>query len=781
MGRPASPRKRPPRKPVRARKRAAQTRRSRHWPWLVLLVFVVSAGLYVAYLNHLIVSQFEAKRYALPARVYSSPLELYTGERIDRADVGEALRLLHFHQSGNGAANPGSYEALGGGYLIHTRGFSSPDGDEPSRILRVRFAEGRLQGLSGADGKAVALARLAPILIAKIYPQTHEDRILVRMSELPPLLPKALVSVEDRRFYQHHGVDPVAIGRALVADLRARRFVQGGSTLTQQLVKNFYLSNRRSLWRKFNEAIMAVLLELHYHKRTILETYLNEVYLGQDGRRAIHGVGLASEFYFGRPVQGLDTAQVALLVALVRGPTYYDPRRHPERALARRNLVLKEMARAGEISAAAMRRAQSEPLGVIRKPVSSVTPFPDFLDLVRAQLARDYRADDLRTEGLLIYTTLRPLVQLAAQRAVDQGLRALEQRHGMKRDTLEAAAVVTSVGNGEVYAVVGGRRADVDGFNRALDARRSIGSLFKAATYLTALEQPTRYTLATLLDDKPLAYRYGQGKVWTPQNYDRENHGEVTLMDALVHSYNVSSARLGLDLGLPEVIKTAHDLGIAQTIPDYPAILLGAVPVPPIEIAQMYQTLAAGGYRAPLRAIQAVVRPRGDTLQRYPLKVERMAPADAVYLLDAALHEVTRRGTAQSLRKLLPQGMEVAGKTGTTNDLRDSWFAGFGGREVTVVWVGRDDNKPTGLTGATGALPIWASIMRGIHAESLQMTQPANVDWLTIDPKTGLRTQDYCSGAQWMPFVKGSEPKGDSPCRASPVRRAIEWFKGLLQ
>ncbi|WP_455385016.1 penicillin-binding protein 1B [Acidihalobacter prosperus] len=781
MGRPARPRKRPQRKPARAKSRSVKSRRSRRWPWLVSAVLLVAAGLYVAYLNHLIVSQFEAKRYALPARVYSSPLELYAGERIDRRDVAEALRLLHFKPGTKDTAAPGSYQALGDGYLIHTRGFSSPDGDEPSRVLRLHFAEGRIRSLTTPSGEAVALARLAPLLIAKIYPQTHEDRILVRMSELPPLLPKALVSVEDRRFYEHHGVDPVAIGRALVADLRARRFVQGGSTLTQQLVKNFYLSNRRSLWRKFNEAIMAVLLELHYDKRTILETYLNEVYLGQDGKRAIHGVGLASEFYFGRPVQRLDTAQVALLVAMVRGPTYYDPRRHPKRALARRNLVLNEMAKAGEIDAVAMHRAQAEPLGVIPKPSSSVTPFPDFLDLVRAQLARDYRAEDLRTEGLLIYTTLRPLVQLAAQHAVDAGLRSLEQRHGMKRDTLEAAAVVTSVDNGEVYAVVGGRRADFDGFNRALNARRSIGSLFKAATYLTALEQPGRYTLATLLDDNPLVYHYGQGKVWAPHNYERQNHGRVPLMDALVHSYNVSSARLGLDLGLPAVIKTAHDLGIEQTIPEYPASLLGAVPVPPIEIAQMYQTLAAGGYRAPLRAIQAVIRPRGDSLQRYPLKVERAAPAAAVYLLDAALHEVTRRGTAQSLGTLLPKGMEVAGKTGTTNDLRDSWFAGFGGREVAVVWVGRDDNKPTGLTGATGALPIWASIMRGIHAESLQMTQPDNVDWLTIDPKTGLRTQDYCPGAQWMAFVKGSEPKGDSPCRASPVRRAMEWFKGLLQ
>ncbi|APZ43451.1 penicillin-binding protein 1B [Acidihalobacter ferrooxydans] len=785
MAKSARSRKRSSRKPARTaaqRRHSGRPRRRLWWALAVLAVMAAGVGGYVAYLNHLITSQFEAKRYALPARVYAAPLELYAGARLDAAAVGRALRLLKFERTGKGAAQPGTYAVQGDGYLIHTRGFTSPDGNEPSRTLAVRFAQGRVASVSTVSGRTVALARLSPLLIAKIYPLSHEDRILVRLDALPPLLPKALVAVEDRRFYLHHGVDPVAIGRALVVDLRARRFVQGGSTLTQQLVKNFYLSNRRSLWRKFNEAIMAVLLELHYDKRTILETYLNEVYLGQDGQRAIHGVGLASEFYFGKPVQQLDTAQIALLVALVRGPTYYDPRRHPARALARRNRVLRELHAAGELDAASLRRAQAAPLGVIAKPPSSVTPFPDFLDLVRRQLGRDYRAQDLRTQGLVIYTTLRPLVQVAAQRAVDQGLRRLEARRDIKRDTLEAAAVVTSVENGEVYAVVGGRRANFDGYNRALDARRSIGSLFKAATYLTALEQPQRYTLATLLDDSPLHVRTGQGQqVWSPLNYDRRNHGKVPLMDALVHSYNVSSARLGLDLGLPAVIRTAHALGIKQPIAEYPAILLGAVPVPPLEVAQMYQTLAAGGYRAPLRAIQTVVDPRGNSLQRYPLKIERAAPESAVYLLDAALHDVTRRGTARSLKTLLPAGLEVAGKTGTTNDLRDSWFAGFGGNAVAVVWVGRDDNRPAGLTGATGALPIWAAIMRGINAQSLHITQPADVTWTTIDPQTGLRTQDYCPGAQWMAFIKGSEPSGTSSCQVSATRRALEWFKGLLK
>ncbi|AOU97659.1 penicillin-binding protein 1B [Acidihalobacter yilgarnensis] len=766
----------PRRSPARAKRRP--DRRRRWLAGITALFLLVGAG-YVAYLNHVIVSQFEDKRFELPARVFASPVQLYAGRRMSSADLAQALALLHY-SAHSGAPRAHTYQVLGDGYLVHTRGFDSPDGNEPSRLLRVRFDGGRIASLDDAtSGQPVALARLAPLLIAKIYPRSHEDRILVRMSEMPPLLPKALVAVEDRRFYEHHGVDPVAIGRALVADIRARRFVQGGSTLTQQLVKNFFLNNQRSLWRKFNEAIMAVLLETHYSKAEILETYLNEVYLGQQGSRAIHGVGLASEFYFDRQVQQLDTAQVALLVAMVRGPTYYDPRRHPQRALKRRNLVLAEMAEAGLLSPAQAQAAQASPLGVVTEPVSGITPFPAFLDLVEAQLARDYRAEDLRTEGLLIYTTLRPLVQLRAQQAVSTGLRRIEHGRDLRPDTLEAAAVITSVADGEVLALIGGRR-DVAGFNRALDSRRSIGSLFKPAIYLAALERPQRDTLATLLDDSPLTVTYGNGQQWSPVNYDRRYHGKVTLMDALVHSYNVPSVRLGLSVGLGKVIDMAHRLGITQPIDAYPAALLGAAAVPPIEMAQMYQTIAAGGYRAPLRAIQTVVNPRGEKLQRYPLHIEQVADGKSDYLLIAALHEVTRRGTAASLQTLLP-GLALAGKTGTTNDLRDSWFAGFGGREVTVVWVGRDDNQPTGLTGSTGALPLWAGIMGAIHASPLQMTQPTDVEWQTIDPVSGQRLAATCPGAEWMPFVKGSVPSGEAQCRAGALRQAIEWFKGLMQ
>lgn len=752
-----------------------------HRKWLITFAscLLVLSAAYVWYLNHLITSQFQDKRYALPTRVYASPIKLYVGQRMTVQELLQAVTLLHYNPS-DGAPHPDTYQETDSGFLLHTRGFVSPDGNEPAQWLKVRFDHGRIIAVTDVtSGRQVPLARLEPLLIAKIYPRSHEDRILVRLREMPSLLPSAVVEIEDRRFYHHHGVDPIAIGRALVADIRAGHFVEGGSTLTQQLVKNFFLSNQRSLWRKFNEAIMAVLLELHYSKSAILETYLNEVYLGEQGRRAIHGVGLASEFYFHKKLQQLDVSEIALLVALIRGPTYYDPRRHPQHALQRRNLVLTEMAQAGLISIAEAHLSQANPLGVGPESSSGITPFPAFLDLVEDQLAHDYRPEELRTAGLNVYTTLRPLIQLHAQRAVAAGLKRLEQEWDLPHDSLEAAAVVTSVADGEVLAIIGGRR-DVAGFNRALDSRRSIGSLFKPAIYLTALSQPTDYTLATPLDDAPLTVTYGHDQHWSPVNYDRRYHGKVTLMDALVHSYNVPSVRLGLSVGLGRVIDMAHQLGIRQPIKAYPSSLLGSAAIPPIEMAQMFQSIADGGYRAPLRAIESVVNPHGQVLTRYPLRINRVARGQADFLLTAALHEVTRRGTAEALKTLLPE-REFAGKTGTTNELVDSWFAGFGGREVAVVWVGRDDNRPTGLTGATGALPLWASIMGAIHAPSLRMAQPSGIVWQAIDPANGKRQAPTCPGAEWMPFIRGSEQQEEAPCHENVLRKSMGWFMEWMQ
>ncbi|MDZ7810249.1 MAG: transglycosylase domain-containing protein [Arhodomonas sp.] len=466
-----------------------------------------------------------------------------------------------------------------------------------------------------------------------------------------------------------------------------------------------------------NEAVMAVLLEWHYDKREILETYLNEVYLGQDGDRAIHGFGLASRFYFGRPLSRTTLAQQALLVALVKGPSWYDPRRHPERARERRDLVLDVMAESGFAEADAVAAAKEAPLGLRREIPEAGFRYPAFMDLVRRHLSRDYRREDLNNDGLRVFTTLAPMVQRAAEEAVTRRMQAW-------RDDTQGAAVVVAVDSGEVEAIVGGRDPRYEGFNRALDARRPIGSLVKPAVYLTALSRPSRYGLGSLIADQPVRVQGADGQTWTPRNYDRERHGDVPLWRALVESYNVPTVRLGLDLGLRAVADTLSRLG--GPLPDtvYPSLLLGSVEYSPLEVAGVYETLATGGYRTPLRAVRAVMTREGEVLSRYSLSVDRAFERAPLYLLETALRRVPVEGTGSGLRRWLGEEPGVAGKTGTTDGLRDSWFAGYSEDRLGVVWVGRDDNGRTGLTGASGAMTVWGELFAGLPYRPLDTDPP---------------------------------------------------------
>jgi len=552
--------------------------------------------------------------------------------------------------------------------------------------------------------------------------------------------------------------------RAMVADLRAGHVVEGASTITQQLARNFYLTPARTLRRKITEAIMAILLTWHYSKHDILDTYMNEVYLGQNGYVAIHGFGLASEFYFGRPVNELDTAQIALLVGLVRGPSFYNPRRHPARALARRNLVLSEMAKEHVITPAQAQADSTEPLAVIPKPPPASSRYPAFLDLVRRELPQDYRDEDLRAGGLRIFTTLNPTVQNVAQSALTTRLSQIDQEQGLPAGTLEGAVVVTNPQNGEVSAVVGGWDPQAEGFNRAINAARQTGSVIKPAVYLTALSEPSSYTLATLLEDTPLSVPEPNGKAWIPRNYDRQYHGQVMLLTALAHSYNVATVRLGLALGLSNVISTAHRLGIEEPLTPFPSTLLGASNLTPWDVTRMYQTIASNGYQTPLRVVRSITTADGQLLKRFPLTVKRVAPAAPVYLLITAMQAVVQEGTGRELDQYLPADLDVAGKTGTTEQLRDSWFAGFTGDRLAVVWVGRDDDRPTGLTGASGAMTVWGTLMSKLHPQPLVPIRPGNIKSHWIDPKNGLRADHSCPDAVRLPFIQGSAPTDRSPC-----------------
>lgn len=652
----------------------------------------------------------------------------------------------------------GEYSIQGHRFTIYSRNFPFPDILRPATAIELDIYDRTITHLAKqSTQEQLTLFRLEPIQYASIYPTHNEDRLLIKPADVPELLIKALLLVEDKSFYTHQGIRPTAIIRAALANLKAGKTVQGGSTLTQQLVKNIFLSSEQTLPRKINEAIMALLLEYHYSKDEILEAYLNEVYLGQDGKRAIHGFGMASRFYYGRDLAELEPAQIALLVGIVKGASYYNPRRHPERAKMRRNQVLDILASAKAIGPENSEQLQNSPLTVSRKIPSGITPYPAFLQLVREQLKRDYKDEDLRSEGLSIFTTLDPIIQQQAEKSIGDELAAIEKPGGAKiRNTLQGALVVASVDQGEIVAVVGDRTPGQAGFNRALEMKRPIGSVIKPAVYLTALSRPESYNLLTTLNDTPLTVPMS-GKDWQPKNYDNQFHGPLPLMLALAHSYNVATVQLGMDLGLDTVINTLQELGIEGDITTYPSLLLGAIELPPIDVLQMYQTIAAGGYKTPLRSILAVTDQVNSTLQRYPLTVQQAADPGAVFCLTSALQAATTTGTAKSLQHLLPEGLTVAGKTGTTDKLRDSWFAGFSGRHVAVAWVGRDDNKPTGLTGSTGALKVWAATMTGISTTPLQGLAPDNIDWYYTDLSTGKILSPKCGKKQGtlLPFIRG--------------------------
>ena len=545
------------------------------------------------------------------------------------------------------------------------------------------------------------------------------------------------------------------------------------------MVKNFYLTNERTLVRKATEAMMAVLLELHYDKKDILEAYLNEVFLGQDGQRAVHGFGLASQYFFSQPLSELKLDQVALLVGMVKGPTYYNPRRNPERALERRNLVLDVLAAQGVASVEEVDTAKQKPLGITRRGSLADSSFPAFLDLVKRQLREDYQEQDLTEEGLRIFTSFDPIMQLKAESALAGTLKRLSGRKGV--DQVEAGMVVTSPESGEVQAIIGSRQPRFAGFNRALDAVRPIGSLIKPAIYLTALERPSQYTLTSLLEDQPFSIKGQDGQVWRPQNYDRKAHGTIYLYQGLVNSYNLSTAKLGLEIGVPEVLKTLNRLGVEQEWPAYPSMLLGAGGLSPMSVASMYQTLANGGFNTPLRGIRAVLTAEGEPLKRYPYQIQQRFDSGAIYLLQNAMQRTMSEGTGRSVYSQLPRSLALAGKTGTSNDSRDSWFAGFSQDVLAVVWLGRDDNGPTPLTGATGALQVWTDFMRQADPLPLDMPVPDNVVLAWVDASSGQGTDPSCPNAVQMPYIRGSQPVAGPACGIqAPVNEVMDWVRGWL-
>ena len=772
-------------RPTRKAASPRKAKPSKRWLGLLFKLFIVAvvllAGVLI-YLDAVVQEKFSGKRWTVPAKVYARPLELFAGQKLNKQDFLTELNALGYRNE-TSASSAGAVSVNGNTVELHTRGFQFYEGAEPAQAVRVRFSGGSVASLTKANGSPLAVARLEPLLVGGLYPAHQEDRILIRLDQVPELLPQALIAVEDRDFYQHHGVSLKSIARALWVNTSSGSLRQGGSTLTQQLVKNFFLTNERTLTRKVTEALMSVLIELHYSKEEILEAYLNEVFLGQDGQRAVHGFGLASQYFFSRPLAELKLQQIALLVAMVKGPSYYNPRRQPERALERRNLVINLLAEQGIVDEQQAEQAKKTPLGITKRGSLANTTYPGFLDLVKRQLREDYRDQDLTEEGLSIFTSFDPILQRKAEESLTQTYKQLAGRKGI--DEVESAVVVSNPETGEVLALLGSRQPRYAGFNRALDAVRPIGSLIKPAVYLTALEQPSQYTLTHYLQDETFSVKSRNGQVWTPQNYDRKEHGTVFLYQGLAQSYNLSTAKLGLEMGVPRVLNTVRRLGVERDWPAYPSMLLGAGSLSPIEVADMYQTIANGGFNSPLRAIRSVLNAEGEPLGRYPYSIEQRFDAGAIYLTQEAMRRVMTEGTGRSVYNRVLDSTVLAGKTGTSNDLRDSWFAGFGQDLLAVVWMGRDDNGQTPLTGASGALQVWANFMQQAAPRSLNMSPPDNIVTVWVDAYSGLGSAKDCPGAVQMPYIRGSEPLPGESCDKptslpAPVESVKSWIRSWL-
>jgi penicillin-binding protein 1B len=731
---------------------------------------VVAVAGYLFYLDRTITSTFEGRRWSVPAVIYAQPLELYPGAALSLADVTGELGRLGYAAQAN-LASPGSYKRTGDRLEIHLRAFRFMEQGRSSQRIAMSFDTGIVTELHDQHGRPVPLVRLDPLTIGSFFPSHGEDRLVLTPEQIPELLRESLKAVEDQNFDRHSGFDVVGIGRALWVNVRAGEVQQGGSTLTQQLVKSYFLDNRRTLERKLRELAMAVILEARFDKRDLLDAYINEIFLGQNGDRAVHGFGLGAQFYFNRPLSELGVDELATLIAVIRGPSYYNPFRYPERTLSRRDLVLSKMLGAELISAEEHDRSVGMPLKVVRGTRTGGAYHPAFLDLVRKELAERYQEEDLTSQGLRIFTTLEPRVQDAVERALAGTLQRLEHLRELPPESLQGAVVVTANQTGEVLAIAGGRTAGFQGFNRALHARRPIGSLIKPVVYLTALEHG--YHLASVVNDAPVTLEQS-GRVWSPSNFDDEIHGPVPLIRGLGDSMNLATVNLGLSLGMDTVADRLGELTGTPPRNRYPSLLLGAEPLTPVEVAALYGTFASGGFHMRPKAVIAVLDEAGTPVSRYSLDLEQRIAPETARALGQALETVMRRGTGVASR-FARAG--VAGKTGTSNDFRDSWFAGYDDAHLSVIWVGADDNTPTGLTGASGALKVWDEIMTHLGVRPLH--HAPDEDLQTIEYDTGLLAREGCAEVVAISLPADAALRSKPGCginRPSITERLRSWF-----
>nr|WP_086940133.1 penicillin-binding protein 1B [Thaumasiovibrio occultus] len=699
-------------------------------PWFRILstvtaiIFTVSLLFILQFhrdVSRIIEQRFEGQLLDIPTRVYARALTLKSGDSLRLQTLVDELNLLNYHYSDSLDA-PGEYQISSNVLKMVRRPFAFPSGKEEAMKVAIRFSGDTIKSITDLDtNQAISALHIDPKYLGTLDRLASEQRIDANLDEVPQSMLDALLLTEDRDFYQHDGVSITSIARAFIANMRAGQTVQGGSTLTQQLTKNLFLTNERTLTRKLKEAYMALLIDHRYSKEQILEGYINQVYLAQSGAQGVHGFKLGALYYFGTPLKELRVEQQALLVGLIKGPSYYNPWKHIERATERRNLVLKIMFDHGAITQEDYDGAIESELGLqINGHVAN--RHPAFMSYIQQQTAALTSEDSLA--GWQIFTTLDPLSQQSAEDAVKDTLPALP---ASDKASLEAALVSLDRQTGAITAMVGSADPLFAGFNRATEAKRQVGSLIKPAVYLSALRQPDTYQLATPIADEPLTIELANGKTWSPRNFDREFRGHVSLIEGLVKSYNVPTVNLGMAVGLPKVIDTIEDLATeGNQFAELPSVLLGAVDMSPLDIAQVYQAIGNLGNKAPYFAVSAIVNNEAEVVYQHSAENKQVVESEAAWLTLYAMQHTVTDGTARALGQT-GKRYQLAGKTGTTDHNRDSWYAGIDGREVVTVWLGHDDNKDSGLTGSRGALKVYQDYINEREPLALEINRPTKV------------------------------------------------------
>ncbi|PQJ58710.1 penicillin-binding protein 1B [Vibrio jasicida] len=764
------PRKSPSKKPSNGKQSWLKIIWSFSWKAGVALAAVL---LFVGiYLDSVVKDRFDGQLFDLPTVVYARILNLNPGENITIKEMRNELDVLNYRKVSQ-PRYPGEYSSSSTRIELIRRPFEFADGPEPDRHVMLHFSSSGLTRIQSLESKGdLGYLRIEPKMLGMLEKDQNEQRLFLRRDQFPEILVDALLATEDRDFYQHDGVSPLAIGRALVANIKAGRTVQGGSTLTQQLAKNLFLTRDKTLWRKVREAYIALILDYRYSKDRILEAYLNEVYLGQSGGDAIHGFALASRYYFGQPIQELRIDQLAMLVGMVKGPSYYNPIRYPERTKTRRDLVLRLLMQQDMLTSEQYEQAVNRPLDTQSKP-RIASRQPAYFQQLNIEL-KEKVGDNFKAEtGLRLFTSLDPVSQSKLEQAIAKKVPELAKRAGKE---LEAAAVAVDRHSGEIRAMVGGKRVGYEGFNRALNASRPIGSLVKPAIYLTALEQPEKYNLATTLHDTPLSLKGSKGSVWSPRNFDRKFRGDVPLYLALAKSLNVPTVRLGMELGIPEVSDTLERLGVDKNeIRPVPSMFLGSFSLTPFEVAQMYQTVTNSGKRAKLSALRSVIDMDGNVIYQSLPRSAQAVDQQAAWLTTYAMKQGVAQGTGRFLQSQF-SWVALAGKTGTSNDSRDSWFVGVDGREVTTVWLGRDDNKSTKLTGSSGALRVYAEYLQQRIPERLELPWPKEVTTLGFQKAANGALELNCRSEYKLPvWDKTGQIKQQCEKKSNWLNNLFDW------